>query len=84
MARTSTPTLGKGGRRRPRVGAGPSDDEILSAYRARDALSGRRISWDGGAGVAKEIDEHGHLVVESPDGERVTLGAGEVHLAVES
>jgi BirA family biotin operon repressor/biotin-[acetyl-CoA-carboxylase] ligase len=61
-----------------------SDDEILSAYRARDALSGRRISWDGGAGVAKEIDEHGHLVVESPDGERVTLGAGEVHLAVES
>ncbi len=61
-----------------------SDDEVLSAYRARDALSGRRISWDGGAGVAKEIDEHGHLVVESPDGERVTLGAGEVHLAVES
>lgn len=61
-----------------------SNDEILSAYRARDALSGRRISWDGGAGVAEEIDEHGHLVVERPDGERVRLGAGEVHLAVAS
>jgi BirA family biotin operon repressor/biotin-[acetyl-CoA-carboxylase] ligase len=60
-----------------------SNDEILSAYRARDALSGRRISWDDGEGVAEEIDEHGHLVVEKPDGERVALGAGEVHLAVE-
>ena len=60
------------------------DDEILSAYRARDALCGRRISWDGGEGVAEEIDERGHLVVEKPDGGRVSLGAGEVHLAVES
>jgi len=60
------------------------DDEVLGAYRARDALSGRRISWDGGEGVAEEIDELGHLVVEKADGERVSLGAGEVHLAVES
>jgi BirA family transcriptional regulator, biotin operon repressor / biotin---[acetyl-CoA-carboxylase] ligase len=60
------------------------DDEVLSAYRARDALSGRRISWDGGEGVAQEIDERGHLVVEEPNGERVALGAGEVHLALES
>jgi BirA family transcriptional regulator, biotin operon repressor / biotin---[acetyl-CoA-carboxylase] ligase len=61
-----------------------SDDEVLSAYRARDALSGRRISWDGGEGVAEEIDERGHLVVKKPDAERVSLGAGEVHLAIES
>jgi BirA family biotin operon repressor/biotin-[acetyl-CoA-carboxylase] ligase len=60
------------------------DDETLSAYRARDALCDRRISWDGGEGVAQEIDERGHLVVEKSDGERVSLGAGEVHLAVES
>ena len=60
------------------------DDEVLSAFRARDALCGRRISWDGGEGVAEEIDEGGHLVVEKTDGERVSLGAGEVHLAVES
>ena len=61
-----------------------SGDQILDAYRSRDALCGRRISWDGGAGLAEEIDEHGHLVVEKKDGERVALGAGEVHLAVES
>jgi BirA family biotin operon repressor/biotin-[acetyl-CoA-carboxylase] ligase len=61
-----------------------SDDEVLSAYRARDALCGRRISWDGGEGVAEEIDERGHLVVKKPDAERVSLGAGEVHLAIES
>ena len=60
-----------------------STDETLSAFRARDALSGRRISWDGGEGVAAAIDEHGHLVVEIAGGERITLGAGEVHLAIE-
>jgi BirA family biotin operon repressor/biotin-[acetyl-CoA-carboxylase] ligase len=60
-----------------------SDEEVLAAFRARDALCGRRISWDGGDGTAAEIDERGHLVVEQADGERVTLGAGEVHLAIE-
>jgi len=60
-----------------------SDDEILSAYRARDALCGKRISWDDGEGLAEEIDERGHLVVQKGDGERVSLGAGEVHLAIE-
>jgi BirA family biotin operon repressor/biotin-[acetyl-CoA-carboxylase] ligase len=59
------------------------DDEVLSAYRARDALCGRRISWEGGEGIAEEIDERGHLVVEKNDGERISLGAGEVHLAIE-
>ena len=56
------------------------DDDVLSAYRARDGLSGRRISWDEGEGVAVEIDERGHLVAERTGGERVALGAGEVHL----
>jgi BirA family transcriptional regulator, biotin operon repressor / biotin---[acetyl-CoA-carboxylase] ligase len=59
------------------------EDEVLAAFRARDALCGRRISWQGGEGTAEEIDERGHLVVEKPDGDRVALGAGEVHLAVE-
>jgi BirA family transcriptional regulator, biotin operon repressor / biotin---[acetyl-CoA-carboxylase] ligase len=59
------------------------DDEVRSAYRARDALCGRRISWEGGEGLAAEIDDRGHLVVERGDGERVALGAGEVHLAIE-
>jgi BirA family transcriptional regulator, biotin operon repressor / biotin---[acetyl-CoA-carboxylase] ligase len=60
-----------------------SDEEVLSAYRARDALAGRRISWDGGEGLVNQVDERGHLVVEMDNGERVALGAGEVHLAVE-
>ena len=58
-------------------------DQVLEAYRTRDALCGREISWDGGAGTAKEIDEHGHLVVETPAGDEVALGAGEVHLTVQ-
>lgn len=62
---------------------GATDEEVLAAFRARDALCGRRISWDGGEGTASEIDERGHLVVEKADGERLALGAGEVHLAVE-
>ena len=41
------------------------DEQILDAYRARDALSGRQISWEGGSGVAEMIDERGHLVVET-------------------
>ena len=60
-----------------------SGDEVLNAYRPRDVLCGRRISWEGGSGVAEEVDERGHLIVEKDDGERVALGAGEVHLAVE-
>ncbi|HSD24083.1 MAG TPA: biotin--[acetyl-CoA-carboxylase] ligase [Solirubrobacterales bacterium] len=60
-----------------------SGDEVLAAFRARDALAGKRISWGDGEGTAAEIDERGHLVVEKDDGERVALGAGEVHLAVE-
>jgi BirA family biotin operon repressor/biotin-[acetyl-CoA-carboxylase] ligase len=59
------------------------EDEVLAAFRARDALCGRRISWQGGEGTAEEIDEGGLLIVEKPDGERVALGAGEVHLAVQ-
>lgn len=62
---------------------GSSSDETLSAFRARDALCGRRISWDGGQGLAEEIDERGHLVVSTNNGERLALGAGEVHLAIE-
>jgi BirA family biotin operon repressor/biotin-[acetyl-CoA-carboxylase] ligase len=57
-----------------------TDDEVLAAYRARDALSGRKISWDGGEGTAVEIDEWGHLVVETAGAGRIALGAGEVHL----
>ena len=57
-------------------------EEVLDAYRARDLLTGRRISWEEGEGVVTGIDERGHLVVDRDDGEEIALGAGEVHLAL--
>jgi BirA family transcriptional regulator, biotin operon repressor / biotin---[acetyl-CoA-carboxylase] ligase len=54
--------------------------ELLDAWRARDALLGRQISWSAGSGTAAGIDGEGRLVVELPDGGRTALDAGEVHL----
>ncbi len=51
----------------------------LNALRARDALLGVRVSWDGGEGVGAGIDPDGALRVTTDAGERV-LSAGEVHL----
>jgi BirA family biotin operon repressor/biotin-[acetyl-CoA-carboxylase] ligase len=57
------------------------ENEVLGAWRARDALIGREIAWEGGSGVADGIDDRGYLVVLTADGDRVALGAGEVHLS---
>jgi BirA family biotin operon repressor/biotin-[acetyl-CoA-carboxylase] ligase len=54
---------------------------VLAAFRARDALGGKEISWATGSGRAAGVDEEGRLLVDSPEG-RVALDAGEVHLAV--
>jgi len=54
--------------------------EAIDAYRARDALSGRTISWSDGQGTAAGIGDDGRLRVERADGEVVWLDAGEVHL----
>jgi BirA family biotin operon repressor/biotin-[acetyl-CoA-carboxylase] ligase len=53
---------------------------LLDRWRARDALSGREISWAAGRGIARGIDGEGRLVVELADGGRTELDAGEVHL----
>ena len=58
---------------------GHPPEQILEAWRERDALLGSRIAWDGGEGYAAGIDNSGALVVETARG-RVTLDAGEVHL----
>jgi BirA family biotin operon repressor/biotin-[acetyl-CoA-carboxylase] ligase len=58
--------------------AAPSE-AALDALRARDALLGVRVSWDGGAGIAAGIDPDGGLRITTDAGERV-LSAGEVHL----
>jgi BirA family biotin operon repressor/biotin-[acetyl-CoA-carboxylase] ligase len=59
-------------------------DSLLAAYRERDALDGSEVAWsdpDGALeGRAEGIDDDGNLVVLTPDGERRTLTAGEVHL----
>jgi BirA family biotin operon repressor/biotin-[acetyl-CoA-carboxylase] ligase len=57
-------------------------DEVLGAWRERDALRGREVAWDGGSGVADGIDDRGYLVVVTAAGDRVAIGAGEVHLTV--
>jgi BirA family transcriptional regulator, biotin operon repressor / biotin---[acetyl-CoA-carboxylase] ligase len=54
-------------------------DEVLAAWRSRDALRGREISWEGGSGIADGIEDSGDLVVVA-GGDRLVLGAGEVHL----
>ena len=53
---------------------------VLESFRARDALRGREVSWDGGSGTADGVDERGNLVVRVPGGEVLALGAGEIHL----
>jgi BirA family transcriptional regulator, biotin operon repressor / biotin---[acetyl-CoA-carboxylase] ligase len=55
-------------------------EEILAAWRARDALRGKEVAWEGGSGVADGVDDRGYLVVVTPAGDRLALGAGEVHL----
>ena len=53
--------------------------EVVSELRARDALRGKQLQWEGGSGVAAGIDDSGALIVETPAG-RQSLDAGEVHL----
>lgn len=58
---------------------GATEDEVLSAVRARDVLAGRAVRWSDGEGVADGIDGDGRLVVRQ-GATRVCLDAGEVHL----
>jgi len=55
-------------------------EEVLASWRRRDALRGRQVAWDGGSGVADGVDDRGYLLVVTPAGDRVAVGAGEVHL----
>ena len=55
-------------------------ETVLATWRNRDALKGREVAWEGGSGVADGIDDRGYLVVVTPGGDRIAVGAGEVHL----
>jgi len=61
-----------------RLGQDPA--MILEAYRERDALLGREVRWQHGAGVAAGVDKDGRLLVDLPGSVREVLDAGEVHL----
>lgn len=60
--------------------------DVREQFEARDALRGRRISWEGGPdagdrlGEAEGIDERGNLLVRGTHGELHSLGSGEVSL----
>lgn len=60
------------------VNANPT--EVLATWRKRDVLLGREIAWEGGSGVADGVDDRGYLVVVTTAGDRIAVGAGEVHL----
>jgi BirA family biotin operon repressor/biotin-[acetyl-CoA-carboxylase] ligase len=55
-------------------------EQVLAAWRSRDALRGREVAWEGGSGVADGVDDRGYLLVVTAAGDRVAVGAGEVHL----
>lgn len=61
-------------------------EDVREQFEERDALRGRRISWEGGpdagdrSGEGEGIDERGNLLVRSADGELHSLGSGEVSL----
>jgi BirA family biotin operon repressor/biotin-[acetyl-CoA-carboxylase] ligase len=55
-------------------------DAVLEEWRKRDALLGREVAWEGGSGVADGVDSRGYLLVVTPGGDRIAVGAGEVHL----
>ncbi len=68
-------------------------ESVLEAWRSRDALLGREVSWGAprggrssesgqreGHGRAAGIDEEGRLVVRLADGSTTRLDAGEIHL----
>lgn len=56
-----------------------SPEEVLDAFRVRDALLDQPVRWEGHEGRGAGVDGDGRLVVRTAQG-TVTLEAGEVHL----
>jgi len=66
-------------------------DSVLEAWRARDALRGRTVSWgapghprSSQTGQVEGIDGEGRLIVAIAGGGRTTLNSGEVHLLADA
>ena len=69
---------------------GAPGGEVLAAYRERDALRGREVSWEG-AGIEPGVGSRGRgRRARQPgrraltQGERLSLGSGEVSLPARS
>ncbi len=56
-----------------------ASDDVLDAFRTRDALFGADVRWAEGRGRGAGIDRDGRLLIDTTDG-RLALDAGEVHL----
>jgi BirA family transcriptional regulator, biotin operon repressor / biotin---[acetyl-CoA-carboxylase] ligase len=58
--------------------------DVLASFEERDALRGRVVTWEGqdagASAIALGVDERGNLLVERQDGERLSLGSGEIQL----
>lgn len=62
---------------------GEPAEDVLAAYRARDALRGRDVAWSGeggGSGRVHGIDERGRLLVAVAGAGTIAIDSGEVHL----
>lgn len=64
-----------------------TEEAVLDAFRVRDALIGREIRWERGAGGeltrhgrGTGVDADGRLLVQTGAGETLALDSGEVHL----
>jgi BirA family transcriptional regulator, biotin operon repressor / biotin---[acetyl-CoA-carboxylase] ligase len=66
------------------VALAASAEETLAAWRGRDVLLGEEIGWGDERGIARGVDDDGHLLVERADGTTTALHAGEVHLTPRS
>ncbi len=64
------------------VAAGTDAGAVMRAWRDRSATLGRRVRVDLGTddvvGTAVDVTADGHLVVETPEGERRTFAVGDV------
>jgi BirA family transcriptional regulator, biotin operon repressor / biotin---[acetyl-CoA-carboxylase] ligase len=59
---------------------GEDAETALAAWRERDALRGRAVTWSAGRGRAEGIDGDGRLIVALDGGGHTTVGAGEIHI----
>lgn len=59
-----------------------SDADVLQAYKAHSLLLGRSVNFELNGtkyeAIAKDINENGNLIVETTDGQILTLSSGEV------